>query len=68
MTAVNGYWKTSKVCEYFGNITPRTLLRWRNRKIDPFPSPIVQNGAEALYPINAVETWAENERLKTESA
>lgn len=68
MSAVEGYWKTNKVCEYFDNITPRTLLRWRNRKVNPFPSPIVRSGAEALYPIQAVKSWAASECGKTETS
>lgn len=68
MTVVDGYWKTSRVCEYLGDITPRTLHRWRNRKSNPFPTPIVQPGAEALYPVNEVVAWAANERIKTDAA
>jgi hypothetical protein len=50
-------WTSRVVCEYFGNVVPRSLNRWKNDPTLGFPQPITLNKRHYYIP-DEIEAFA----------
>lgn len=58
------YWGTEEVCIYFGNISSRTLERWRKCPKKKFPEPTFgAKGSKCLYSIEKVKEWEQKHNV-----
>jgi hypothetical protein len=55
-------WPSRTVCEYFADITPRTLHRWKNDPTMGFPQPTTVNHRD-YYDADAIEAFALKRRV-----
>lgn len=56
-TITPGYWATSTILERYG-ISKRTLLRWMDKEVLPFPKPKIQPTARTnRWAIDDVIAW-----------
>lgn len=57
---VTGYWNTAQVRQYFGGISSRTLTRWKEKAVNPFPQPRHSGlGSKSLYLVKDIMEWDE---------